>query len=128
VRAVGTVPEDRPEHESAQGRAGTDLDPEPGDDDRSGSAGGGAPWWEGRRVAIRPDVPGPSFDPESLVLIRSDEERMAAQAKINSSIDEMKDKSPEDRWPGWLWKRDDDLASKQKRLSDSTQSSKSQSA
>jgi hypothetical protein len=63
------------------------------------------PWWDGRRVAIRPDVPGFDFDPEALVLIRSDEERMAAQNRIDRSIDETK--SSKDLWPHWLWEADD---------------------
>jgi len=70
-----------------------------------GRAGKRAPWWDGRRVAIRPDVPGPHFDPDALVLIRSDQERVAAQARIDQSIDETK--SATDLWPHWLWQADE---------------------
>lgn len=83
----------------------------PGDDSDGGRGGSGAePWWDGRRVAIRPDVPGPKLDPEALVLIRTDDERVAAQAKIDHSINETKKKSLKELWPKWLWKADDDLA------------------
>ena len=93
------------------GLAGTESD-----SGQSGASGhrwrpdGEEPWWEGRGVAIRPDVPGPGIDPEVLVLIRTDEERVAAQAKINHTIDEMKARSDRELWPQWLWESDDDLS------------------
>lgn len=64
------------------------------------------PWWDGRQVAIRPDVPGPEFDPGDLVLIRTDEERLAAQAGIDKFVDDTKNKSSRELWPRWLWKTD----------------------
>lgn len=94
-----------------EGLLGTESeDARSGSSGRKGRTDDDEPWWDGRRVAIRPDVPGPEFDPEDLVLIRTDDERIAAQAKINRSIDEMKAKSDKDLWPQWLWKADDDLA------------------
>jgi hypothetical protein len=66
----------------------------------------GSPWWDGRQVAIRPDVPGPAFDPDDLVLVRSDEERVEVQSRIERSVDEAKEKSSEDLWPSWLWDAD----------------------
>jgi hypothetical protein len=93
------------------GILGTDSDSGvSGASSRWGRLDGDEPWWEGRGVAIRPDVPGPGFDPEALVLIRSDEERSAAQAKISRSIDDMKSKSDRELWPQWLWNSDDDLS------------------
>jgi hypothetical protein len=66
----------------------------------------GDPWWDGRQVAIRPDVPGTSFDPADLILVRNDSERLAAQAGIERCVDEAKTKSSEELWPGWLWDAD----------------------
>jgi hypothetical protein len=65
------------------------------------------PWWDGRQVAIRPDVPGQSFDPRNIVLVRSDSERLEAQVGIDRFVDETKGKSSGDLWPQWLWDADD---------------------
>jgi hypothetical protein len=93
------------------GRQDTESDQAPPGDDTGGDGSDGdEPWWDGRRVAIRPDVPGRKLDPEALVLIKTDRERIDAQAKIEKSIDETKKKSLKDLWPRWLWKVDDDLA------------------
>jgi hypothetical protein len=77
------------------------------------------PWWNGRQVAIRPDVPGPDFDPETLVLVRSDKERPAVEARIDRSIDATKKKSADELWPQWLWEADDDLTARDDELSES---------
>jgi hypothetical protein len=69
------------------------------------------PWWDGRQVAIRPDVPGPALDPGDLVLIKSDTERIEAQTGISRFVDETKSKSPQDLWPKWLWEADDGIVS-----------------
>lgn len=95
----------------SEGLVGTESDSgKPSAGGRKWRPDGDDPWWEGRGVAIRPDVPGSEIDPEVLVLVRTDDERIAAQAKINRTIDEMKAKSDKDLWPQWLWKSDDDLA------------------
>ena len=63
-------------------------------------------WWDGRQVAIRPDVPGSGLDPGSLTLIRDDDERVEAQAGIERSVNETKQMTPEELWPDWLWEGD----------------------
>jgi len=68
------------------------------------------PWWDGRQVAIRPDVPGTAVDPGDLVLIKNDTERLQVQAGIDRSVDETKKKSSAELWPQWLWDADDDGA------------------
>jgi hypothetical protein len=100
------------------GRHASESDQVPPGADSGGRNGGDEPWWDGRRIAIRPDVPGPKLDPEALILIRSDDECVAAQAKIDDSINGMKQKSLQDLWPEWLWKADDDLALHQEAHSD----------
>jgi hypothetical protein len=56
------------------------------------------PWWHGRCVVIRPDVP--NLDVSSLQLIRSDGERREIYARIDAAVDA----APE--WPEWLWAGD----------------------
>jgi len=62
-----------------------------------------ASWWDGRQVAIRPDVPGSRLNTGDLVLVRDDDERLAAQAGIERSVNETKNLQPEELWPDWLW-------------------------
>ena len=62
-------------------------------------------WWDGRQVAIRPDVPSRDFDPEDLVLVKSDDERVRWQNRINSYIAEHKRAAEADLWPSWLSER-----------------------
>lgn len=63
------------------------------------------PWWDGRQVAIRPDVPGHEFDAGDLVLVRNDMER----DQINGAIDryateESERDSSDDELEAWLGK------------------------
>ena len=67
-----------------------------------------APWWDGRQVAIRPDVPGSAFDPGDLILIKNDTERVEAEIRVEESVTETKASSLEDPWPHWLWEADED--------------------
>jgi len=63
-------------------------------------------WWDGRQVAIRPDVPSRAFDPQDLILIKSDEERVSLQNRINQHVAEQKEgASDESLWPSWLCER-----------------------
>lgn len=57
------------------------------------------PWWDGRCVVRRPDVPG-HLDVSSLQLIRSEEERAEIQARIDAAVDA--EAARADRWPYWL--------------------------
>ncbi len=57
------------------------------------------PWWDGRCVVIRPDVPG-HLDISSLALIRSERERAEIQARIDAAVAE--EAARPDRWPYWL--------------------------
>lgn len=66
-----------------------------------------APWWDGRQVAIRPDVPGSTFDPRNTLLVRNDKERLEAQVRIASFVEEIKRRTVEQLWPEWLWHADD---------------------
>lgn len=79
------------------------------------------PWWDGRQVAIRPDVPGPGFDPMDLVIIRTDEERLKAQSRIDQSVTEIKAKSSKELWPDWLWEGGDEASEDSARSSDPNQ-------
>lgn len=60
------------------------------------------PWWDGRQVAIRPDVPGPSFDPGDLVLVETENERTEMNVRIDESVDEDAQAARDDLWPDWL--------------------------
>lgn len=55
-------------------------------------------WSEGRLVVIRPDVPGKRFDPEDSVILRTVQERLAAEVALDALYDEVqsrKGKPPE---------------------------------
>jgi hypothetical protein len=60
------------------------------------------PWWDGREVAIRPDVPSREFDPEDLVLVKTDDERVEVQKRIIQHVVQKLDVSDKDLWPTWL--------------------------
>jgi hypothetical protein len=60
------------------------------------------PWWDGRQVAIRPDVPGSHFDPGDLVLIETDDERTEMDIRIDACVDEEAQAPSDDLWPDWL--------------------------
>jgi hypothetical protein len=69
----------------------------------SGQGAEREPWWEGRQVAIRPDVPGNDLDPDDLVLIESDEERLEADVAIDHAV--AATKKSDELWPTWLAER-----------------------
>jgi hypothetical protein len=50
------------------------------------------PWWDGRNVVIRPDVPGRNFNPEAMVLFKTPGERARGNAAIDRAVSEMKDR------------------------------------
>ena len=56
------------------------------------------PWWDGRCVAIRPDVP--NLDTTALRLVRGDAERAAVHARIAAA-------AAAPAWPSWLWEAED---------------------
>lgn len=60
------------------------------------------PWWDGRQVAIRPDVPGREFDPGDLVLIRTDEEWDEIEPKIDEHATKVKETPVDQLWPDWM--------------------------
>ncbi len=61
------------------------------------------PWWEGRQVAVRPDVPGSTFDPGDLILIETDGERLDMGVRIDRSVAEEAETDDSDLWPAqWL--------------------------
>jgi hypothetical protein len=61
-----------------------------------------SPWWDGRQVAIRPDVPSRGFDPDDLILVKTDNERLASQTRINRYVADQKNKPEGELWPRWL--------------------------
>ena len=79
--------------------------PSPGSSEAEQRGTTARPWWEGRQVAIRPDVPGHEFDAGDLVLVHDDMER----DQINGAIDryateELERDSPDDELEAWLGK------------------------
>jgi hypothetical protein len=56
-----------------------------------------SPWWNGRCVAFRPDVPA-GLNVDDLCLIRTDEERAIMHERIDAAVAAGKD----DPWPSWL--------------------------
>lgn len=60
------------------------------------------PWWDGRQVAIRPDVPGREFDPGDMVLIKTDEEWDQIEPQIDDYVAEVKQTPAEKLWPEWM--------------------------
>jgi hypothetical protein len=66
-------------------------------------------WWDGRQVAIRPDVPSTAFDPRGLVLVETDAERLQAQSRISRYVSAQKQATSDDAlWPSWLCERPDE--------------------
>jgi hypothetical protein len=62
------------------------------------------PWWDGRQVAIRPDVPGRDFDAGDLVLVRTDEERDQINAGIDRYVAEQEGNKSDNELDDWLGK------------------------
>lgn len=67
-------------------------------------ATGARPWWDGRQVAIRPDVPGLEFDVGDLVLVRTDVERDEINAGIDRYATEMESATSDNELDDWLSK------------------------
>jgi hypothetical protein len=65
---------------------------------------GSRPWWDGRQVAIRPDVPGREFDAGDLVLVRTDEERDQINAGIDRYVAELERNTSDNELDEWLGK------------------------
>ena len=63
---------------------------------------GARPWWDGRQVAIRPDVPGREFDAGDLILVRSDTERDQINGGIERFATELESGTSDDDLDGWL--------------------------
>jgi hypothetical protein len=59
-------------------------------------------WWDGRQLAIRPDVPGRDFDPGDLVLVQTEDEWNEIETRIDSYTNELKQQSIEQLWPEWM--------------------------
>jgi hypothetical protein len=64
------------------------------------------PWWDGRQVAIRPDVPGSDVDPGDLVLVETENERTEMNVRIDRSMGQEAEVPDEELWPDWLAPRD----------------------
>lgn len=64
------------------------------------------PWWDGRQVAIRPDVPGSDIDPGDLVLVETEDERVEMNVRIDSSMEQEAAAPDDELWPDWLCPRD----------------------
>jgi hypothetical protein len=62
------------------------------------------PWWDGRQVAIRPDVPGREFDAGDLVLVRTNEERDQINAGIDRYVAELEHNTSDNELDDWLGK------------------------
>lgn len=62
------------------------------------------PWWDGRQVAIRPDVPGREFDAGDLVLVRNDTERDDINGAIDRYATELEEGDPPDELDAWFGK------------------------
>jgi len=62
------------------------------------------PWWDGRQVAIRPDVPGREFHAGDLVLVRTDEERDQINAGIDRYVAELEHNMSDNELDDWLGK------------------------
>jgi hypothetical protein len=60
------------------------------------------PWWDGRQVAIRPDVPGREFDPGDMVLIKTDDEWDQIEPQIDAYVAEVKKTPTVELWPEWM--------------------------
>jgi hypothetical protein len=60
------------------------------------------PWWDGRHVAIRPDVPGVKLDVGDLVLARTDEERDQVNVGIDRYATEVARSKSDDELADWL--------------------------
>lgn len=73
-------------------------DPEPTQSEESDDP----PWWDGRQVAIRPDVPGRALDPGDLVLIRTDEEWVEIEPRIDDYATKVKETPVDKLWPEWM--------------------------
>jgi hypothetical protein len=65
---------------------------------------GSRPWWDGRQVAIRPDVPGREFDAGDLVIVRTDEERDQINAGIDRYVEELERNTSDNELDNWLGK------------------------
>ena len=55
-------------------------------------------WWEGRRVAIFPDIPGEDFRPEHSILIRTEQ----AREIVNEVVAAIFRHLSHDHRPEWL--------------------------
>jgi hypothetical protein len=58
-------------------------------------------WSDGRIVVIRPDVPGKHFDPNDSWLLRTDEDRAAADRALSEHYDEVRARQAQGLPPSW---------------------------
>jgi hypothetical protein len=58
------------------------------------------PWWEGRAVVIRPDVP--NVDVDSLSLVKTNKERRELSQRMSELALAEAQGSDNDGWPDWL--------------------------
>jgi hypothetical protein len=59
------------------------------------------PWWEGRAVVRRPDVPA-DLNVDHLILPRSDGERVWMHQRVDELVAAECQRPLEERWPDWL--------------------------